>query len=179
MKHIIRKTIAVFSICFLVLTQIVPIQAAEITPYSGGVVSTTTSVTKCTLSSTYWTYTDLVDAWGKCSNYTVSRVITKSSSSTINAGIVYQATDELSLKMGIEYGTTVSTSASIGRTFPADASRNSKLRYRVQMKKFNVTIRVVSKYYDTSLGYYTRTNDYNGTVTVPNKAQAYIEVYYQ
>lgn len=38
---------------------------------------------------------------------------------------------------------------------------------------------ITSKYYDTLLGYYTLSNDYSGVVTVPNKDESYIEVYYK
>lgn len=105
--------------------------------------------------------------------------MTVSTSCTISCGLTASAQKELSAKMGITYGISVSTSSSIGRTIPADSSRNSKLWHKVQMKEFDVTVTITSKYYDTSLGYYTLSNNYSGVVTVPNKNESYIEVYYK
>lgn len=179
MKKIIKKILVLTSAMFLVMSNLIGVNAQEIKPRSGGIVSTSQSIKSCGSVSTFWRYIDLVETWGKRSNYTVQKSTQISTSSTISVALTANASEQLSAKMGITYGSSVSTSASIGMDFPANSSKYSKLRYRVQMKQCNVTVTITSRYYDTSIGYYTLSNDYSGVVTVPNKSQAYIEVYYQ
>lgn len=181
MKGITKKILTIGLIGLLSLANVVTVNAADVNSpaRSGGAIKTSFDVTKCTLISTTWNYTDLVSAWAKCSSYTVKKTVTKGTTTTVTASVAASAAEQLTAKMGITYGTSVSTATSIGRVLPANASRNSKLRYKVQMKKFNVTIRMSTLYYDTSAGYYTTSYDYSGTITVPNKNQTYIEVYYQ
>ncbi len=177
--RILKRAIVIVLSLLMVCINVVHVDAKAISPRSGGLVSSSQTVKSCKLKRTYWKYTDLVDDWAKTSQYTVKKNVTVSTSCTISCGLTASAQKELSAKMGITYGISVSTSSSIGRTIPADSSRNSKLRHKVQMKEFDVTVTITSKYYDTSLGYYTLSNNYSGVVTVPNKNESYIEVYYK
>lgn len=179
-KKLIKRLVTITLVSLLAVANINNIKAKEITPRSGGLVKTTYTLKSCTQNGKAWyNDTDLVDAWAKCSSYEVKKTVTKGTTTTLNTELVLKVKKDLSAKMGISYGTSVSTSSSIGRILPADASRDSKLRYRVQIKKFNVTITVASQYYDTATGYYTLKNDFTGTVTVPNKNETYIQVYYK
>ena len=147
---------------------------------SGGLISSSYEIIYCNLVSTTTDKTYLTSSWSKASSYTVNSTVTKSSSTTLSIGINSTLKDKLKSNYNISYGTSVSTSSSIGTILPADSTRNSKLVYSVQMKKYNIKVRITSKYYDTSpQGYYTLSNDYTGTISVPNKNETYIKVEYK
>lgn len=146
---------------------------------SGGFVKSEVKVTKCTLSNTKVKYTDLVDSWAKTDTYTVTKTVTTSSSTTLSIGISNKIKDQLKAEFGITYGVSVSTSGSIGRTIKADPNRYSKLRHELQIKTYSIKVLIVDTYYDTSIGTYTRSNVYDGTISIPNKNESYIKVYYK
>ena len=179
MKKILKKFIVLNLLIMSLFIGIKPVNATDIMPYSGGLVSTSTQVTSCTLKEKKWVYTDLVDDWAYTSKYIVSKKVTKSSSTTLSIGINAQIKEDLSANYNVSYGITVSTENSIGREIPADKTKYSKLRHKVLMKTYNVKVKLSSKYYDTSLGYYTIDTNYTGTITVPIKGESYIEVYYK
>lgn len=149
------------------------------TPKSGGFVSREILVNSVSRAGSYWYYKDLTQFWGKNSKYIVEETVTVESSNTLSMGVIFEIEEALNIQYGVTYGTTVSNSSKIGREFPADSSKDSKLRFKVLMDKFNVSVTYVDTYYEVGMGYYDVKNNYSGTVSIPNKDEAYIEVYYK
>lgn len=186
----LKKSIIIISVFSLIfISQNLNVKALEIqndenieiTPKSGGVVSITYSKPSYTLVDSYYKYAWLTDNWAKVSSYVVSKKVSFTSSFTTTAGVSVSipSSVESSLKTSISYGVSVSTSYSINSTIPANSSKNSKLRYKAKMKKYKVKYNVITKYYDTSTGYYTKTQAYERYAIVPQTNDTYIYVYYQ
>ncbi len=146
---------------------------------SGGYISSDVELITSYEKGSYWKYTYLTDSWAPASSYTVSKNISVSSSSTLSSSLTYAISDDLKANFGITYGTTVSTSSSIGTHIPADSNRESRLRHKVRVKRYYVKVRITSTYYDTSRGYYTLSNIYSGYVTVPDRNSSTIYVQYR
>lgn len=191
MKNILERISIMLFVMAIIFSGIVNVEAKDnikdqenieqkaITTRSGGFVKSVHSVQSCTLDNTKMQYTDLVDDWAETSSYTVTKTVTTTSTTTLSIALDTTIREALKAKFGITYGVSVSTSGSIGRVIQADASRDSKLRHEVQVKTYNIVVRFVDTYYDTSLGYYDRIYTYSGKISIPNKDETYIRVYYK
>lgn len=154
-------------------------ESIEVAPRSGGWVSSTTTLKKCTFMRDEWEYKYLTNDWAPAMNYTVSSTVTVSSSTTLSVGLSGGAKDSFNAQTNLTYGTSVSTASSVGTTIKADPSRNSKLRFEAKKKRYSVIVTVANKYYDTSTGYRTTYTDYKGEVVVPLKNETYIRPVYK
>lgn len=169
------KNLIVPSILAVILSigvQPIKANAAQVSPQSGGLVSRSVNVTLH--GSPYYSrefYSYLTDSWGYISQYTVSASVTASSSTSVN--VTSEAIDKLKIQVG--YGTSKSTTYSIGAVIPADSSRLSKLAYDVQFKKQSFTQTESYRYFDTSTGYYDRVYTTNATYKIPTDSWIYVK----
>ncbi len=121
---------------FISLSNIAEVNAMQVQPMSGGLISTSADVNYCNLSYSYWEYEWLTENWVKASQYTVTTSVTVESSTTLSATVSTIMKPDLSASFGITYGTSVSTSSEIGTEIPADSSRNSKLRFKALVRHY-------------------------------------------
>lgn len=112
--------------------------------------------------------------WGYCSSYTTQRTRTETASLSVNAtagtftiGPVKQAAGGAGLSV------SVSRSFSVGRTFPADASRLSRLAILQEKAKYSADL-----YYNISTGSQV-SSSYKGSGIILEPRDLYIKVVYK
>lgn len=175
MKKLI-KSMSIFSLVFaLICSSFVcnPVHAAE--PRSGGLVSIvytheysgniTTTVEEYPLSPKhYHNPSDQVSS-------TLSTTTTKTVTSTLTTSLEFEIIEDLKHEVG--YGVSYSSASESNNTFTVTKKGYHQIFYKVTYEEQDVTQVATATYYDTAVGYYTRTTRINSHYKIPKDAYIY------